>query len=61
VGDAIANTGPLYVGKDMSQPGVRAFVAAVQLHSFALEAGTYITSLEPSCHRLITALPLFCH
>jgi hypothetical protein len=29
--------GPLYVGKDMSQPGVRGFVSSVQLHAFALE------------------------
>jgi hypothetical protein len=36
VGDSVANAGPLYVGKDMSLPGVRAFVAVVQMHTFAL-------------------------
>ena len=36
VGDPVANAGPLYVGKDMSQPGVRAFIAHLQMHTFAL-------------------------
>jgi TPR repeat protein len=37
VGDVVANAGPLFVGRDMSQPGLRGFVASVHLHSFALE------------------------
>ena len=37
VGDPMANDGPLYVGKDMSQLGMRGFVTSVQMHTFALE------------------------
>ena len=34
---AVANVGPLYVGKDLSGEGVRAFITSVQMHPFALD------------------------
>ena len=34
---AVANVGPLYVGKDLSGEGVRAFATSVQMHPFALD------------------------